>query len=177
MTFTEFQEQGLDCDDCPIKKAQLCGFATCREFNSDPPCSFADGEQDMNDWIKDKNEQIRRIEDYESKKIREQKRKKEIARKRAETTRQMKIFCSTERKEIARLEKAIKALTKTINTAQSMVFAFNSTNEMFGYSERKQVNPELTIQLDDLKEQLKIAKEKYKIMRKEFYAQKRVKGN
>lgn len=170
MTFAEFQEQELDCEVCPIRKAEFCGYAICMEFASDPPCSFADPDQDMDEWVREKREQHRRYEELQEKRERKEREQKEIARKRAESTRQMKSYCYDERKEVLRLQKAISALEKTINTAECWAFAFNATNQMFGYEERKQVRPELTAKLENLKEQLKVAEEKYKAKRKEFYA-------
>lgn len=173
MTFSEFQEQKKDCEECPIRLAELCSYAMCREYDCDPPCEYADPVQDMYDFIKDKIEQELCIEQFQDNKIRKEKEKKEIAIKRAETIRQMKTYCFSEYKEVSKLKRAIKKLEKTISTTQCLAFALNVTNEMFGYEERKQVNPDLTISLEKLKEDLKIAEEKYKLKRKEFYAKRR----
>ena len=67
MTFQQFADAGLDCSECPIHKAEYCGYATCRELSSDPPCSFSDPDQEMDDWIKEKEEQIAKIEERERK--------------------------------------------------------------------------------------------------------------
>ncbi|MCM1322842.1 MAG: hypothetical protein NC218_01515 [Acetobacter sp.] len=72
MTFAEFIEQDLDCSECPIARAEYCGHAI--GFDRDPPCSFADPDQDMDDWVREKHEQVRRIEDAEQRRIREAKK-------------------------------------------------------------------------------------------------------
>lgn len=173
MTFAEFQEQELDCEECPIRKAKYCGYATCREFSSDLPCSFADPDQDMDDWVRQKDELCRRYEARQELQERKERERKEVARKRTETARQIKSYCRLERQEISRLQKEIRSLEKIITTAECWVAAFNSTNKMFGYAERKQVSPKLTAQLEISKERLKVAEEKYKQKRKDFYATRR----
>lgn len=127
----------------------------------------------MDEWVREKREQCRLYEERQEQQERKEREKKQIADARAETTRQMKNYCHYERQEVLRLQKEIKSLEKTISTAECRAYAFNTTNKMFGYEERKQVRPELTAKLENLKEQLKVAEEKYKVKRKEFYATRR----
>lgn len=173
MTFQEFQDKSLDCAECPIAKAEFCSYAQCIEFNSDPPCSFVDPNQDMGDWIKEKREQIERIEAREQERVLKQKAKDEAARKRAETTRQMKSYCHNEIQSVKFYEELVKATESDIKTAECMVFAFNTTNEMFGYSQRKEVAPYLFRVLEEAKQKLVLAQEAYESKRKEFYSKRR----
>ena len=53
------------------------------------------------------------------------------------------------------------------------MFAFNNTNEMFGYPERMKEKPEIQQTIENLKLQIAEAKEKYRLKRKEFYEKKR----
>ena len=64
----------------------------------------------------------------------------------------------------------MKAYEKELSFARSLAFAINHTNEMFKYPERLTEKPEAQKTIDELKNQIEIAKEKYKAKRKEFYA-------
>lgn len=45
--------------------------------------------------------------------------------------------------------------------ARSLAVAFNATNEMFRYSERKEVNPAITEELQSLREELEKAEQNF----------------
>lgn len=51
--------------------------------------------------------------------------------------------------------------------ARSLAVAFNTTNEMFRYSERKEVNPAITEELQTLREELEKAEQNLKDKQKE----------
>ncbi len=169
MTFAEFEKQNGDCDECPIRKAELCNFAMCREFSCDPPCSFADPDQDMDEWIIAKNKQISQIEAYRDKLYKKEQEKIQKAKERAETIRAMKSYCNAELERVAFWKKVLKEAESSIQTAELRVEAVNLTNEMFRNEERYKVKPYLYKIFEEAKQKLEIAQEQYRIKRKEFY--------
>ena len=182
MTYGEFLEKELPCEECPIYKAEICnGGPKCYGGEPiDPPCCGFNDDTDLDKWASESERYLAAIEDLEDMQARLLENKRIRAKKRAETTRQMKSYCWEERAEIKGIKKRIKGLENAISLAQCFASAFNATNEMFEqvqggeeYKARKQVNPELTAKLDELKEQLKTAQDKYKAKRKEFYSKRR----
>lgn len=172
MTFGEFLDKELPCEECPLYQENMCsgGVKCYGGMPIEPPCCFVDADQDIEEWVRQKNLQILAYEEVEDIQARVLEQKRERQRKRKETTAQMKSYCWKERAEIKGIKKRIKAFEKAKSFAECMAIAFNSTNQIFGYEERKQVNPKLTSELDNLNEQLKTAEEKYKAKRKEFYS-------
>lgn len=172
MTFKEFADKGLWCDNCPIKKEALCSFGSTGGFD-DPPCSFADPDQDMNDWIKEKNEQIREYEERESKRLQkereEQKKRAEINAKRREKQKAMELYCHDEIMVYKKAKKAYNAVSKQLERAEIKVNIVNATNEMFGYASNCSVPQYLYQTKIDCENILVLAEEKYKEKKKEFY--------
>ena len=174
MKWKEFSEIE-DCESCPIKKAELCGYgSSCYGgIPIDPPCCFFEDDTDIDEWIKEAYDRQRRYEEYQDKLIREKKAKEQRAKKAADTRQKMRLYCMAEIVEIKTLEKRLKAYEKELSFARSLAFAINHTNEMFRCSERLTEKPEAQKTIDELKNQIEIAKEKYKTKRKEFYAEQK----
>lgn len=177
MKWKEFLEIE-DCDICPIKQAELCsGGYDCYDGSPiEPPCCSFDDETDLDKWIKEAFDRQKKHEEYENKIEREKREKQERANKSAKTRREMRFYCREEIATIKTLEKRLKSIENSLSLANSLAFALNITNEMFGYSERVKATPEAQKTIDKLKEDIQIAKEKYKIKRKKFYAERLKKG-
>jgi len=135
-----------DCDSCPIRKVELCHPSTI--YDREPPCAFVDEDIEAEEWIKQEYERIKRYEAAVDKRIkaeRERKAKQEAAQKRCKES-QWHVHKETE--EIKRLKKKIAKNERILSRADSLAFAFNMTNQMFGYEERKQINPNNPLQLE-----------------------------
>ena len=175
MTFKEYREQKLSCEECPAYIENICsgGEIWVGDGFMPPPCeNYPD--EDMDKWVENVNQARKQFDEIEERKQAEILQKKEIAQKRAETARQMKFYCYAERKEVARLEKAVKSLETAIHKRAIFADSINAVNEMFGHTGRiPQVDPQHYAKLDELKEQLSLAKERYKAKRKEFYENKK----
>lgn len=174
MLWKEFvEETGCDCEVCPIKKNDLCNGASVTCYGGDPvyaPCCDFEDDLDLDEYIEKTLDNIRRYEEWEDKRIREEKAKKEKAKKAAETRKQMELYCSKEIAEIKSFEKNIKKIQKAYEAYKIRTSALNTTNEMFGYSKRyAEESPEVEKTLAILQEQLAKAKERYAEKRKEFY--------
>lgn len=175
MNFQEYREQKLPCEDCPAYKECFCtgGEIWVGDGYMPPPCEIY-LDRDMDEWVESVVQTRKQVDEAEERKQAGVLRKKEIAQKRAETARAMKSYCYVERKEVARLEKAVKSLETAIRERNHFAESVNEVNEMFGYSGRiPQVDPQRYGKLDELKELLRTAQEKYKAKRKEFYSNRR----
>lgn len=144
-----------DCDNCPIRNAELCHPSMC--FDNDPPCSFAPDDMKASEWIKQKLEQNKRYEAIEKKRIvaeRERKAKQELSKKRKQ---EAKWHVMQETRQINNLKKRIRANELILSRADSFAFATNMTNEMFGYSTRVkiQTNNPLSAEIEECKIQIK----------------------
>lgn len=178
MTFKEFREQNCPCEECSAYIEGICngGDIWGGDGFDVPPCEVFD-DDDMDKWVESVIKTRQQFKEAEERKLANELRKEEIARKRAETARQMKSYCYTERKEVARLQKAVKSLESAIRSREIWAESINAVNEMFEYSGRMpQVDTQHYVKLDNLKEQLKVAEEKYKAKRKEFYENRRKNG-
>lgn len=90
--------------------------------------------------------------------------KNEIAKRKRQY---LNIYCYSEKHDVKSLKKQIKSYESIERFADSIATAFNITNEMFRYPERKEVNPEIAEKLKSLREQLKKAEQKLKDKQKE----------
>ena len=175
MTFKEYREQKLPCSECTAYIEGICigGDTWGGDGYDAPPCEIF-GNEDMDKWVEDVIQTRKQFDEIEERKHAELLRKKEIAQKRAETARQMKSYCYAERQEVVRLEKAVKSLESAIHEREIFAESVNAVNEMFGYTGRiPQVDSQLYVKLDELKKQLRMAQDKYKAKRKEFYDNKK----
>ena len=76
----------------------------------------------------------------------EKQRKNEIAKRKR---RYINSCCISERLAVESLKKQIKSYENVEQFASSLVAAFDITNEMFRYPERKEVNPAITKKIAD----------------------------
>lgn len=137
------------------------------ENQSNPPCTSWDGDEDVEDYIESVHASILEREEYEDR-LREEREKKKRKNEIAKRKRQyLNIYCYSEKHDVKSLKKQIKSYESIERFADSMAVAFNITNEMFRYPERKEVNPEITEKLKSLREQLKKAEQKLKDKQKE----------
>lgn len=159
-----------DCSECPIKDEGICpgGWTSGAGGQPiEPPCASWDADEEVEDYIQGYYARIQAREEYEDwllERQREKKRKNEITRQKREY---IKLYCISERCEVKRLKKELASYEKAASLASSFATAFNVTNEMFGYAERKTVNPQITTRINELKEQLEIAQRKLKEKQKE----------
>lgn len=159
-----------DCSECPIKDEGICpgGWTSGAGGQPiEPPCTSWDADEEVEDYIQGYYARIQAREEYEDrlwKEQQEKKRKNEIARQKRQY---IKLYCISERCEVKRLKKELASYEKAASLASSFVSTFNITNEIFGYAERKTVNPQITTRINELKEQLEIAQRKLKEKQKE----------
>lgn len=159
-----------DCSECPIKDEGICpgGWTSGASGQPiEPPCASWDADEEVEDYIQGYYARIQAREEYEDRLWKEQQEKKhknEIARQKRQY---IKLYCISEQYEVKRLKKELASYEKAASLADSFATAFNITNKMFGYAERKVVNPQITAKINELKEQLEIAKRKLKDKQKE----------
>lgn len=159
-----------DCEECPLLKEEICKGGWTSGYGGipiEPPCASIDGDKDLNEYIEEYHINESEYEEYLDRKYKEEQErqlKNKIAKERRTYS---DLYCYKERHEVKRLKKAIKSAEAAISLAETFASAFNITNEMFGYSERKKVNQEAKDHLDKLKEQLNEAEKALKKKRKE----------
>lgn len=159
-----------DCSECPIKDEGICPGGWTSGVGGqpiEPPCASWDADEEVEDYIQGYYARIQAREEYEDRLWKEQQEKKhknEIARQKRQY---IKLYCISERCEVKRLKKELASYEKAASLADSFATAFNITNKIFGYDERKVVNPQITTKINELKEQLKIAQRKLKEKQKE----------
>ena len=162
MTFEELNELDDPCSVCPLCGTEYCPH--CMEY--EPPCAFAEG--DIDKWIASIEETNRRLDEAEDRKIREKKRRTEIARRKANTEKRMRLYCQKEMDAVKELERKYKKLKSLSGYAESYAEATNFANEVFGYKERVIVRPEIKVELEELENKIVEAKRAYEEKRKEF---------
>lgn len=164
----------VDCpDDCPLYKEEICTGGGMKCYGGEPiepPCCSMDEEEDLDAWVDNYYEIQRKYKEHldrqeEKRKLKEH--KNEVLRRKRQYTRS---FCYSEIQTIKRIKKQIKSYKSAKSFAQSLTFAFNTTNEMFGYEERKVVNPQIDKELNRLELQLKDAE--YALVKKRKEAHK-----
>lgn len=159
-----------DCSECPLKDKELCpgGWTSgAGGIPIEPPCAGWDGEEDVDDYISSVRANIIANEEYEDrlwKEKQEKQRKNEITKRKR---RYINSYCISERLAVESLKKQIKSYEDVERFASSLAAAFNITNEMFRYPERKEVNPAIMEKLQTLKEELKKAEQNLKDKQKE----------
>lgn len=159
-----------DCDECPIKDEGICpgGWTSgAGGIPIEPPCTSWDGNEEVDDYIEGYYASVLAREGWEDRMWEEEqkrKRKNEIAKRKRQY---LKNYCITERCEVKQLKKELNSYEEATRFADSLATAFNITNEMFGYSERKEVNPAFKNIIDSLKEKLEIAEQKLREKQKE----------
>lgn len=172
MTFEELNEMNDPCKECPLNETEYCNRRACME--DEPPCAWAEG--NIDEWIADVEDTNRRLDEAEDRRIREQERKAEIARKKEETERRMRLFCKQEIGAVKAFKKQYDELKKLVDYAICYAEATNFANEAFGYKERISVKPEVKVELEELKARLMEAQHIYEEKRKEFYRLEEEKG-
>lgn len=159
-----------DCEQCPLLKEEICtgGWTSFPSGTPiEPPCCGFDDNTDLERWIEDYYENQRRYEEYLDRKWeteQEKKRKAEIAKKKRNY---LKWYCFDEKLEVKRAKKRLSAHQAAISLGESIAFAFNTTNEMFGYSERLKKNQKADEELKRLENALAEAETKLKEKQKE----------
>lgn len=159
-----------DCVQCPLLKEEICpgGYTSSPSGTPiEPPCCGFDDDTDLEQWIEDYYENQRRYEEYLDKKWeaeQKKKRKAEIAKKKRDY---LKWYCFDEKLEVKRARKRLSAHQAAISLGESITFAFNMTNEMFGYSERLKKNKKVDDELKNLEDALADAEMKLKEKQKE----------
>lgn len=145
------------CEQCIINEEKICTGDWVSSPNGEPiepPCLEFEDNTDLSEWVR---KYYRYQTKYEDEKMLEEKRnrKKEETLKRKQQY--LNNYCSKELYRVKQIKQLIENREKLVQTANDLAFAFNTTNEMFGYSEKMQVNPRLNNQLEILKEKLQVA--------------------
>lgn len=164
-----------DCTGCPVKKAEYCsgGFVCYGGEPIEPPCCSFDDDTDLEQWVQQRELAQLRYEEAEDRRIEKQREKEAKNEQAQKLRREAKYHVWQETQEIKRLRKRISANEAAVRLAQSLSFAVNMTNEMFGYQER--VKPKYEQEIDSQNEQYRqriaeleaIKKEKLKQLRNE----------
>lgn len=159
-----------DCENCPLLKEEICpGGMTSSPSGTpiEPPCCSFDDNTDLDQWIEDYYDSQRRYEEYLDRKYEEEQKKKHKADVARRKRNYLKIYCVSERIEVKRARKRLSAHQAAISLVESMAFAFNTTNEIFGYSERASVNTNADEELKKLQNALSEAENRLKEKQKE----------
>lgn len=174
MLWKDFRERE-DCEGCPLLESEICtgGYQCYGGEPIEPPCCTFDDDTDLDDWVKKYYDRLRRIEDAEDKQQKEAQKRKERAKKSADTRRAMRWYCRNEIQTLKRAQKALNAQIALENFASSWAEAVNFANEAFRYEERVQVNPSLSAEVERLKAEVETAKKAFDLKRKEFYSQRK----
>ena len=159
-----------DCENCPLMKEEICpgGYTSSSGGNPiEPPCCSFDDDTDLEQWIEEYYESQWRYEEYLDRKYKEEqekKRKAEVAKKKRNY---LKWYCFDENLEVKRAKKRLQSHKAAVSLGESLAFAFNTTNEMFGYSERIKKNNKADEELKRLEDELALAERKLKEKQKE----------
>ncbi|WP_281513505.1 hypothetical protein [Bacteroides acidifaciens] len=165
-----------DCGNCPLLKEEICpGGMTSSPSGMpiEPPCCSFDDNTDLDKWIEDYYDSQRRYEKYLDRKWEAEQEKKRKAEKAKKRRNYLKWYCFNEKLEVKRARKRISAHQAAVSLAESMAFAFNTTNEIFGYSERVSVNTNADEELKKLQNALSDAESRLKEKQKEGRKTKR----
>lgn len=174
MLWKDFAKQE-SCDGCPLLENEIChgGWVCYGGAPIEPPCCSFDDNTDLDDYVIGNLEQQRAWEESEDRLVREKTKKKERAKKAADTRREIRWYCREELYTLNRAQKALQAQEAAERFASSFAEAVNFTNEMFRYKERVQIKPEISDKVKQLEAEVAGAKERYDAKRKEFYAQRK----
>lgn len=159
-----------DCENCPLLAEEICsGGMTSSPSGTpiEPPCCSFDDDTDLDQWISDYYDSQRRHEEYLDRKWKEEQEKKRKAEKAKKRRDYLKWYCFDEKMEVKKARKRLAAHQAAVHFAESMAFAFNMTNEMFGYSERLKKNQKSDDKLKKLQDALDDAEKKLKEKQKE----------
>lgn len=167
-----------DCDGCPLLESEICpgGFRCYGGEPIEPPCCSFDDDTDLDEWVSDYFDRQRRYEEAEDKRLQAEKKKKERAKKAAETRRAMRWYCWDETQALKQAQKALEAQKAAERFASSLAEAINATNEIFRYEERVTVKPEISAEVLRLEAEVDAAKKSYDFKRKAFYAERKKAG-
>lgn len=169
------KDLGEDCELCPVLKAELCtgGFTCYGGQPIEPPCCSMDEDTDLDQWVEDALERQRKYEEYLCKKEKEERLKKEKAKKAADTRHRVRIYCMDEIVALKQAKKQLQKAKELERMASSYVFAVNATNEMFRYDDRVKVKPELSEAVKLLEEKVAQCEAAYKQKKAEFYQKRK----
>lgn len=159
-----------DCENCPLLKEEICpGGMTSSPSGTpiEPPCCSFDDDTDLDQWIEDYYDGQRRYEEYLDRKYEEEQKKKHKADVAKRKRNYLKWYCFDEKLEVKRARKRLAAHQAAVSLAESMAFAFNTTNEMFRYSERASVNTNADEELKRLQNALSEVENRLKEKQKE----------
>ena len=170
MLWKDFKDKE-ECDGCPLLEYDFCpGGAVCYGGEPiEPPCYTFKDDTDLDKWVDDAFTQMR-IEDEQRK---AELKKKERAKKAADTRRAMRWYCRDEIQALKKARKALEAQRALESFASSFAEAINFANEAFCYKERVGVKPEVSDEVLRLEAEVESAKEAYDSKREQFYAERK----
>lgn len=164
MRFGDIEE----CEACPLLEEGYCngGMTSDGRGNPiEPPCVVMDPDDDTDDYI----DRVDSAEAYLEEVAEREEKKRREKQESSEKAKWLSHMTAYERRMVSKLKKAIAKREAQVSFMKSMAKAFNTTNEMFGYSERvpEDFKDNVDPYLDDLKERLKVAEEELAKKRKE----------
>ena len=163
-----------NCDDCPLRKNELCGGFGCYGGEPvEPACCSLEDDTDLDEWVKDYFERQKRRDQHEQILIQKEQKRRERALKAAQTRQEMKWFCRKELDALKQAQKAFKIHQAIEEQTRVRANAINFANKVFNYEDRVEVNPEITKTTKKLQKAVEQAKEKYDEKRKEFYEKRK----
>lgn len=170
LLWRDFAEEEC-CDNCPLLKAEICpgGYACYGGQPIEPPCCSFDDDTDLVEWVEEYFEMQRQREAREDERIKADRKKKERAKKAADTRRALKNYCRDELYILNRAKSELQAQLNAERLAKSWAEAFNFANEMFRYEERYKVRQEISEHVKKLQLEVERAEKAYQEKKKEFY--------
>lgn len=162
MTWGEWCDMEECNEECPYFKADACNMSGMVCYGGEPiepPCCIGDypDDKDIEDIVKEILDRTQRYEEQEDRLIAMKKAKEERAKKAADTRRRVRNYCVNEIVKIKLLKKQIAEIKATQSFAESLAFAFNTTNETFHYEERVKPNPVFKDAIDEITAKLVVA--------------------
>lgn len=164
-----------DCSLCPIYDAGICsGGMVCYGGSPiEPPCCSFEPDTELYAWI-DGYYDMRNYEfEQEMKAAEAERKRKERAKKAAETKRALNLYCYH---ELYVLKNAKKRLQSYISQARMIEGLRTVANIMNNRSGTYKEDPEITQAIENAKIAVKAAQAAYESKRKEFYAKRKSKG-
>lgn len=164
-----------ECDGCPLIKAEFCngGMACYGGAPIEPPCCGMNEDTDLDEWVEEATERRRKHNEFLRKKEEKERLKKEKTKKAADTRHRMRIYCMEEIVALKQAKKELKRVQGLERMASSYAFAVNTTNEVFRYDDRVEVNPKISEMVKRLEEKVAQCEDAYKKKRSEFHKKRK----
>lgn len=163
------------CDGCPLLEEEICprGMTCYGGEPVEPPCTCFDDDTDLNQWVIDYYKRLNYYEELEDARIKEERKRKERAKKAADTRRKMQWYCWNEIHELKQAKQELKAQLNLENFVKTVAEAVNFANATFHCEERLTVKPQVSEKVKLLQERVDEAKAAFDAKRKQFYEEQK----